>query len=339
MGVILSIDGVKKYYELGGGSAFGSGPKRVVRAVDGVSFDVNEGETVGIVGESGCGKTTLGRLIIALTETSAGKITFEDLDLSNLDKTGLKKLRASMQMVFQDPNASLPPHMTIGKAIMRSAKLHISEEEERMRRVKQVLEETGLTPYSRYYDRFPSQLSGGERQRAVIARALVSSPKFIIADEPVAMLDVSVRAQVIELLRTLKESMHLTMILITHDLSVAGYLCDKIAIMYLGRIVEIGTSNEVFFNSQHPYTVALRSSVPSPDPRRRRKESLTYGEPPSAVDPPPGCHFHPRCPYALDKCRTNFPEDVRFSSTHLAKCLITPFQQKSQVVEKNVYTQ
>lgn len=326
---LVRIESVSKHFPIQTSPFTFGQSRRVLIAVDHVALSISKGETLGIVGESGSGKTTLGRMTIRLTEPTSGIVYFNGRNLNELNSHQLRTWRKQAQMIFQDPNASLPPKMTLGNAIGRSAAIHLKTSKEAHRTtVENILERVGLKPSSKFYNKYPNQVSGGERQRAIIARALVSNPEFIVADEPVAMLDVSVRAQIIELLHELKQNLGLTYMLITHDLSVAGYLCDRVAIMYLGRIVEIGETDEIFSNPQHPYTMSLLKAVPAPDPEKRRIAPIVAGEIPSAIDRPSGCHFHPRCKYAVDTCKTTEPEKVKFSETHSARCPVKPFSNR-----------
>jgi len=280
--------------------------KPVVHAVDGVSFSIKRGEIFGIVGESGSGKTTLGKAIVRLVEPTAGKIILNRKEITHLGEPKLRPLRRQMQIIFQDPHASLNPAMTIGQAITHPLKIHgITKDKTRSEvrsTILQVMREVGLSPEDQLYSKYPGDLSGGQRQRAAIARALILRPSLIVADEPVAMLDMSIRAKVLQLLLDLRSKYNLAFVFITHDLATAKFLCDRIAIMYLGRIVEIGPSKNIFTDPKHPYTKALLQAIPIPDPRRRARKILPKGEVPDAVNPPAGCRFHPRCLAVLPTC-------------------------------------
>jgi peptide/nickel transport system ATP-binding protein len=301
----------------------------VVHAVDGVSFGIHAGEILGLVGESGCGKSTVGRACVRLVKPTAGRIFFAGQDITELGGGKLRALRRRIQIVFQDPHASLNPAMTIGKAIGHPLRIHSSEfgpqktgSEEFGEWIRQkvfsAMKEVGLTPEEQIYDKYPGDLSGGQKQRAVIARALILEPNLLVVDEGVSMLDMSVRAKVLELMLDLKRRHGLTYLFITHDLATAKFLCDKIAIMYLGRIVEIGPAREIYADPKHPYTKALLQVIPIPDPDRRVKKVLPRGEVPDAVHPPAGCRFHPRCPAVLASCGWEGRDFVDFLDEHLS---------------------
>ena len=275
----------------------------VVHAVEDVSFSLSPGEIFGVVGESGCGKTTLGRTILRLVEPSDGRIVFDGVDITHMKESDLRPIRRSMQIIFQDPHAALNPAMTIGESIADPLLIHeLATEDEAKTQALEIMTEVGLSPAEQLYTKYPADVSGGQKQRAVIARAMILRPKLIVADEPVAMLDMSIRAKILELMLELKEKYGLTYIFITHDLATAKFICDRIAIMYLGRIVEIGESSEIYREPKHPYTQALLGAIPVPDPDRPRVKTLPKGEVPDAIHPPAGCRFHPRCPVATPTC-------------------------------------
>jgi oligopeptide/dipeptide ABC transporter ATP-binding protein len=275
-----------------------------VKAVDGVSFSLRRGEVLGVVGESGSGKTTLGRTLLGLARASDGSIKFEGREITGLSENAFRPLRRKLQIVFQDPHASLNPAMTIGESVGHPLKIHgvARSREEVASRVVAALERVGLAPAEQYMVKYPTDLSGGQKQRAVLARAIILGPDILIADEPVSMLDMSVRAKILELMIDLKREFDLTYVYITHDLATAKFFCDRIAIMYLGKIVEIGPAKEIYADPKHPYTVSLLKAIPEPDPSRAVPRDLPRGEVPDAVTPPLGCSFHPRCPRAFEVC-------------------------------------
>lgn len=306
---VVDLDGLEVHYELGGSTfsrLFGLGTQ-TVKAVDGVTLGLRKGEVLGVVGESGSGKTTLGRAMLGLAPTTGGSITYHGGRgarlVSGMRGKELRELRTDIQMVFQDPHAALNPAMDIETAVGHPLLVHgIAKGPELRRRVVEVLEKVGLTPPERYLSKYPSDLSGGQKQRAVIARAIILDPDVLVADEPVSALDMSVRSKILELMLHLKSDLGLTYVYITHDLATAKFFCDRIAIMYLGRVVEIGSTEEIFADPKHPYTKALLKAIPEPDPERTVARELPRGEIPDAAQPPLGCSFHPRCPEATDIC-------------------------------------
>ena len=302
---LLEVRELVKHYSSGG--LFG-GAERPVRAVDGVSFEVGRGETLALVGESGCGKSSVGRTILRLQEPTAGRFVFDGTDVFALDRSALRRLRRRMQIIFQDPYSSLNPRMTVGKAVAEGIEIHgLARGPEVGRRVAGLLEEVGLDPG--YARRYPHEFSGGQRQRIGIARALAVEPSFIVCDEPVSALDVSVQAQVLNLLADLQRDRGLSYLFIAHDLAVVRQIARRVAVMYLGRIVETGPTEALLASPRHPYTVALLSAVPEPDPTRRRSRIVLGGDLPSPSNPPPGCPFHTRCfhPARNERCRTEVP--------------------------------
>ncbi|HZT14811.1 MAG TPA: ABC transporter ATP-binding protein [Gaiellaceae bacterium] len=303
---LVSVRGLKTYYSIRGNflDRLIGREGAAVRAVDDVSLELRKGEVLGLVGESGSGKTTLGRTLLGLVPATAGSVVFEGRELTGLRERDLRRLRRRIQVVFQDPHASLNPAMTIAQAVGHPLEIHgVAGSREQLRaQVASALERVGLAPAEQFMDKYPSDLSGGQKQRAVIARAIILSPVLLVADEPVSMLDMSVRAKILELMLALKNELDLTYLYITHDLATAKFFCDRIAIMYLGRIVEIGPSEEIYENPRHPYTQALLKAIPEPDPRRSVPRDLPRGEVPDASRPPLGCSFHPRCPRAFEVC-------------------------------------
>ncbi|MFC2055974.1 ABC transporter ATP-binding protein [Chloroflexota bacterium] len=292
-----------------------------VKAVDGVSFNIKRGETLGLVGESGCGKTTTGRCILQLYETTGGKVLFEGKDLTKMKGEELRNMRKDMQLIFQDPYASLDPRMTAGNIIGEPMVVHnLIKGKEYKEQIDELFRIVQLEPYMA--DRYPHEFSGGQRQRIGIARALATRPSLIICDEPVSALDVSIQTQIITLLMKLREELNLTYLFIAHDLSVVRYISDRVAVMYLGKIVEITNSDELYDNPLHPYTQALLSAVPIPNPvvDRERERILLTGDVPSPVNPPPGCNFHPRCHMAIDICKEQLPEWRELGSEHWVAC-------------------
>jgi peptide/nickel transport system ATP-binding protein len=303
---LVSIRDLRAYYTIRGSflDRLIGREAGIVRAVDGISLDIRRGEVLGLVGESGSGKTTLGRALLGLVPSTSGSIELEGREVTRLSERQRRVLRRRVQVVFQDPHASLNPAMTIGEAVAHPLRIHGLERnrEQLRRRVVDVLDRCGLSPGADFLDRYPSDLSGGQKQRAVIARAIILNPALLVADEPVSMLDMSVRARVLELMLSLKRDFELTYLYITHDLATARLVCDRIAIMYLGRIVEIGPADAIYADPKHPYTQALLRAIPEPDPTRAVPRDLPRGEVPDAALPPLGCPFHPRCPHAFEPC-------------------------------------
>ncbi len=292
-----------------------------LRAVDGVSFEVRRGETLGLVGESGCGKTTLARAVLRLLEPDSGSIRFDGQELVGLSQRALRPIRRRLQMIFQDPYASLDPRMTVGDIVGEPIAIHgLAKRRERRARVEKLLDAMGLP--KGVIDRYPHELSGGQRQRIGIARSLAVHPELVVADEPVSALDVSIQAQILNLLSDLQRELWLTYVFIAHDLNVVRHVSTRVAVMYLGRIVEIAPAAELYAKARHPYTRALLSAIPVADPERRQTRTPLQGEPPSAVEPPSGCAFHPRCPHASERCRAERPPIVEVGPNHGSACFL-----------------
>ncbi len=319
---MLEVHNLRKYFPVGNSHLFRPSDKRV-HAVDDVSFCLEKGEVLAIVGESGCGKSTLALTLLGLEKPTAGQIIFAGKDVTNLSGAALKTMRRQIQMIFQDPYESLNPLMTIGEIVAEPLVVHglATRKNERMQRVQKALEEAGLNPVDSYINRRPHELSGGQRQRVVIASALVLEPSLLLADEPVSMLDVSMRAEILNLLIDLRAKRRISILFITHDLSTVASFADRVAVMYLGRIVEIGAVTTVLQNPQHPYTQALLSVVPVANPRLRHERIILQGETPNPIDLPTGCRFHPRCPIAIEACQRIDPPFVEIGNAQRAACL------------------
>ena len=314
---LLEVKNLVKYFPVRGGVF--SRVRNYVKAVDGISFAVKPGETLGLVGESGCGKSTAGRSILRLIEPTSGEINFEGEDICELSNEELRKRRRQMQIIFQDPYASLNPRMTIGSIVGEPLTIHkVAKGQERKDRVEQLLHRVGLRP--EHIRRYPHEFSGGQRQRIGLARALALNPKLIIGDEPVSALDVSIQAQVINLLEDLQKDLGIAYVMIAHDLAVVQHVSDRIAVMYLGKIVELAEADELVSSPKHPYTEALLSAVPVPDPTVKTERILLKGDVPSPVNPPSGCRFHTRCPYKEDICEQEEPPMLEMSPAHTVAC-------------------
>jgi len=327
---LLEVQGLKKYYPVKAG--FLKNTIAYVKAVDDITFKIKEGETLGLVGESGCGKSTAGDSILRLTEPTSGEIKFEGENILSFNKRDLNKIRKKMQIIFQDPYTSLDPKMRIVDIVSESMIIHklYNRKKDRDNKVKEILSNVGIS--SDCMNRYPCEFSGGQRQRIGIARALAIEPKFIVADEPVSALDVSVQAQVLNLLQDLQKEYHLTYLFISHDLNVVKYISDHIAVMYLGKIVEISEKNKLFKNPLHPYTKSLLSAVLLPDPTKIKKRIILKGDVPSPLNPPSGCRFHPRCPKAMDICSLKEPQLKEFSEGHYVACHLLDWVRENEKV-------
>ena len=324
---LISLEDLKVYYDLGGGGLLdrligGSGQRRVVKAVDGVSFGIRQGETLGLVGESGCGKSTLGKALLRLTDITGGRAIFKGKDIAHLGGRELRDQRRHLQMIFQDPYASLNPRMTVGNIIgepIRTFGLANGKSVEE--KVTEVMETVGLS--RRFIKRYPHEFSGGQRQRIGIARALAVDPEFIVADEPISALDVSIQAQIMNLMEDLQKEKNLTYLFISHDLRAIRHVSDRVAVMYLGKIVELADGKDIYAEPLHPYSKALISAVPVPDPEieAKRERIILKGDVPSPINPPSGCRFHTRCPFKIDECAKTEPQLVQIKPNHYAACI------------------
>ncbi|MEC7641762.1 MAG: ABC transporter ATP-binding protein [Nitrospinota bacterium] len=314
---LLTVQNLKKFFPVYGGLF--STPVGQVKAVNDVSFEIRKGETLGLVGESGCGKTTVGRMTIRLLEPTFGNVVFDQIDLRSLSERQLAPLRTRMQIIFQDPYSSLNPRFTVEHIIGEAMLIHKKATHQDVKeKISTLLERVGLSP--KYMKRYPHEFSGGQRQRIGIARALALNPEYIVCDEPVSALDASIQAQIINLLQTLQEHYNLSLLFISHDLNVVKHLSQRTAVMYLGRLVEIAPTGKLNYESAHPYTQALLSSNPQTDPKKSREHPILKGDVPSPMDPPSGCHFHPRCPQVMDHCRTITPKTITLGKDHTVQC-------------------
>jgi oligopeptide/dipeptide ABC transporter ATP-binding protein len=325
---LLEVKDLVKHFPIRQGIIF-SKQVGAVQAVDGISFGVEKGETLGLVGESGCGKTTAGRCILRLIEPTSGEVHFDGKNVPSLPKQELRELRKEMQIIFQDPYGSLNPRMTVGDIVGEPLHIHnIAKGAAKEKRVQEILETVGLSPF--HARRFPHEFSGGQRQRIGIARALAVDPRLIICDEPVSALDVSIQAQVINLLQDLQEEFGLTYLFIAHDLSVVKHISDRVAVMYLGKIVELTSKVELYKNPKHPYTQALLSAIPEADPTIKKERILLTGDVPSPINPPAGCRFHTRCPKAMDVCKVQEPAFVDSGDGHFVACHLVPAAKSTE---------
>ncbi|MDG5469810.1 dipeptide ABC transporter ATP-binding protein [Deltaproteobacteria bacterium IMCC39524] len=317
MSTLLKVENLHKAFKVSANRP--GAAKQSLRAVDGVSFEIKSGETLGLVGESGCGKSTTGKLLLRLIEPDSGTIQFDGRDVAGMGHRELTAIRRDMQMIFQDPYSSLNPRMRVGEIIGEPLVVHsLARGSAIKEQILALMQKVGLAP--EHYDRYPHEFSGGQRQRIGIARTLAVQPRLIVADEPVSALDLSIQAQIVNLLKDLQEEFGLTYLFISHDLGIIEHVCDRVAVMYLGRIVEIATAEQLYHQPCHPYTEALLNAVPIPDPQRVREHQILSGEIPSPINPPTGCHFHPRCPYAQEVCRKEYPALTDHTGGHQSAC-------------------